>query len=117
MTLTMALRTRGVRVLVPDRLCLEEGIGSSQDSQIGERMRTPTIAVPGEVLWYWDAVIYEVPVWAFCEAGTLGYCHCRNEPMTLGSHSSHNVANEVRSPNERCDVQANGKSHQRSTAI
>jgi hypothetical protein len=80
-------------------------------------MRTLTIAVPREVLWYWDAVIYEVPVWAFYEGGTLGYRHCKNEPMTLGSCTSHHVANEVRSPNELCDVQANGKSHQRSTAI
>jgi len=103
-------------------------------------MRTPTIAVPGEVLWYWGAVIYEVPVRAFCDsdgdgdyiagstdihpapgmlrkAGTLEYRQCKNEPVTLGSHTNCNTPNEVRAPSELCDVQESGKSHQRRTAI
>ncbi len=131
-------------------------------------MTSLTIAVASEALWFKDAVIYEVPVRAFCDsdgdgtgdfkglpskldypqdlgvtaiwlppfspsplrdtqragfahvppvAGALEYRQRKNEPMTLGSHTTYNTPNEVRGPYELCDAQGNGKSHQRSTAI
>lgn len=71
-------------------------------------MRTATI-----VLWYRDAVIYEVRVCACCDSDGDGYSIAGSTDI----HPASGPLREIRAPYEPCDAEESGKSHRRSTAI